>query len=240
MASVHSGRTYECATCVAVCPPAENLEPPSHDDATFESLRALQDHVKNTHPLVCQECGAHFARALYLRSHVDTQHGNSTLNERRKFACPEPGCERSFTARNNLLAHMKSFHQQPKTFICGNVCLNDLSRLSEWDGSNACGRSFTTKGNLATHVRTAHLGLAETRSQWKSTTTDNGSTAGDNNRDLLRLTGSGYEQDCNVVCPFEDCFSRYCRISDIHIHLEIDHGLEKRQAQRFRGNGDTA
>lgn len=197
----------------------------------FTSLHALQSHIRKSHPPVCEECGSQFTKPWDLRNHHDAQHKGLTVNERRKFPCLESGCGRSFTARNNLAAHVKNFHRHPKAFICGNEDLRDSNRLSNWDGSNACGRSFSTKGNLVEHVRTSHLGFELSRKTNKLRNPTSFKTQipiSKERLDLLRLTGSGYGSGRKFDCPSQDCSSRFTRQDELHRHIEIYHASKSR------------
>lgn len=163
IASAHSARKYGCAICSNITQQERVNAPTDNESLGFTSLLALQSHIRSEHPPECQECGCKFARRVDLQMHIDAQHKCLAVGERRKYSCLEPGCGRSFTAKNNLNAHVRNSHQQPRAFICGSVNPNALSQVPDWDGSDACGRSFSTRGNLVEHIRTIHLGLESGR-----------------------------------------------------------------------------
>ena len=241
IASAHSARTYDCAICSNITQAERINAPTNHESPNFTSLLELQSHIRSEHPPTCQECGSKFARRFDLQVHIDAQHKGFTVDERKKHQCLEPGCGRSFTAKNNLAAHVRNFHQQPRAFICGRVDPNTLSRIPDWDGSDACGRSFSTKGNLVEHIRMLHLGLESgkrNRSQ-KGTVSGEASMARGKPSKLLQLTGSGYKNLRTLECPFEDCVYRFCKEFDLQRHLQMHHGLQESDAQMFRADADA-
>ena len=60
---------------------------------------------------------------------------NKNIKESKKFTCPFKSCQRSYTLKNILLAHLRT-HYGIKPFVC-----------------SYCGKSFNEKGNLKTHIR---------------------------------------------------------------------------------------
>ena len=241
VASAHSGRKYNCAICSDTTQQKSIERAIEHESPSFASLPALQSHIRREHPPTCQECGCKFVRLFELRLHIDSQHGGLTVDERKHYSCLEPGCGRSFTAKNNLAAHIKNFHRQPKAFVCGGVDPNTLNRASSWDGSGACGRSFSTKGNLVEHIRTFHIGLEPGKAkpaQNESITRISPSTQGKTSN-LLQLTGSGYENGRVIECPFQNCAYRFCKKFDLQRHLQIYHSFQEPKALIFGADAST-
>lgn len=60
---------------------------------------------------------------------------NKSIKEPKKFICPFKNCQKSYTLKNILLAHLRT-HYGIKPFVC-----------------TYCNKSFNEKGNLKTHVR---------------------------------------------------------------------------------------
>lgn len=65
-------------------------------------------------------------------------HRNLSLETPKRFPCTEPGCEKSFTRRYNLSAHLRC-HRSEKPFACGE-----------------CDFRFARKHDLTRHVRSLH------------------------------------------------------------------------------------
>ena len=240
--SVHSGRIYRCTVCDDNIP--LNTDGISYDNerVTFPTLLALQAHIRVDHPPTCEECDSKFRSASDLAMHIDAQHATLEIDERRKHPCLEPGCGRSFTQKGNLVTHMKNFHSEDKAFVCGNVDLKTLTRIENWDGSNACGRSMSTKGNLVEHIRAVHLGLEPSRkARRKQKAADAKASASQAKPSTIKLlTGSGYEVGRSFECLLHDCDYRFQREYDLQRHLEHHHGLAELEIQMLRADADLS
>ena len=168
--------------------------------------------------------------------HVEAKHANLTIEERRKYPCLEPDCGRSFTQKGNLVTHMNNFHLENKMFVCGHTDPGTLTRINDWDGSNACGRSMSTKGNLIEHIRTVHLGFEPSRkAQRKQKAVDAKASAHPPKPSTVELlTGSGYEFRRELVCLVHDCGYRFYRDYDLQRHLEHHHALKESEIKALR------
>ena len=60
---------------------------------------------------------------------------NKNIKEPKKFICPFKNCQKMYSLKNILLAHLRT-HYKIKPFIC-----------------SYCNKSFNEKGNLKTHIR---------------------------------------------------------------------------------------
>ena len=70
---------------------------------------------------------------LFLQIYI--AYKNKNVKEPKKFICPFKNCQKSYTLKNILLAHLRT-HYGIKPFVC-----------------TYCNKCFNEKGNLKTHVR---------------------------------------------------------------------------------------
>ncbi|KAG0349001.1 Plasma membrane t-SNARE, secretory vesicle fusion [Podila humilis] len=68
----------------------------------------------NLRQFVCAQCGRAFSRLFNLNTHERT-HDRSKA---RLFACPEQGCKKSFTRKNDLQRHQVSIHKVTHIYSC--------------------------------------------------------------------------------------------------------------------------
>lgn len=194
--------------------------------------------MRDIHPPTCEVCGSQFSKPSELALHAEIHIAGS--KERRKYPCLEPGCGKSFTQKSNLVTHINDFHVEHKTFVCGEVDPRTLTRIENWDGSDACGRSLSSKGNLIQHIRTVHLRLEPSRkagrkqkaASVKASTSDRASSTMD------LLTGKGYDVGRKLECQVEGCDYRFRKEYDMHRHLDIYHGLTRSEMQLTQAHAD--
>ena len=240
--TVHSGRIYSCTVCDGKIPIDIGAMAYAHTRVTFSTLSALQAHIRIDHPPTCQECGSTSKSSSELAIHIETHHTLMNVDQRRKHLCPEPGCGRSFTQKNNLVTHMNNFHLEHKTFVCGDIDLSTLSRIEGWDGSNACGQAMSTKGNLVEHIRTVHLGLQQSRKGRRKQMAANAKAFANQAypSSMELLTGAGYVTGRDLECLISDCEYRFQRDYDLQRHLESHHRLAKPDMQLPRAGADPS
>lgn len=224
----HSGLRYFCDICAS---PQEDVDmihvlPP----VSFASYLDLQDHIKTEHLPTCATCGHVCDTNRALRAHMDIEH--SSLSDRQRFECDQPGCDRKFTKKGNLKVHIQTVHAKAKSFVCGQHDLSKSNKIDGWTGAG-CGMSFGTKGSLEGHIRTQHLGISGTphsSSKAKSGKTDRPrsrnahglpSTVG---KATSNLTGFAYEETRPLACLEQSCPHRFSREYDLATHLELQHG----------------
>lgn len=243
---VHGVKTFVCTICLLhgteIIPGQEDRQGHGHGQeyggahSAFATHAALQAHIASEHPPTCADCGLKCTSQSALKSHVEVIHGAFGVDERKIYACPEADCGRAFTKRGNLNAHIQISHVG-KRFVCGVVDVQTLNHIESWDGSNGCGEASTSKRNLERHIRTAHLGLGpigQVRKQERD-----GSLGLSVQRDqvsaLMRLTGSGYEDESgrNIACLIQGCEHRFYRNYDLDIHLQSRHGLADLEIQEM-------
>lgn len=231
-ARLHGSRRFWCTVCSPNGPEmAEESGEKEIEGAAFSTYADLQAHIGIKHPPTCLECGRRCASQRELKKHIEVKHGSQAMDERRTHICPKPGCGRGFTKKNNLTVHIQTVHGQ-KRFVCGAVDPSNLKKVGDWDGAGACGTSFTSKSNLEEHIRIAHLGLKRTQKRKRTTGEDDIVETGPPAKkapisSLLRLTGSGYENESGryIPCLLPSCPYRFMRMYDLSIHLSHRHGL---------------
>ncbi|KAL8806503.1 MAG: hypothetical protein Q9182_001285 [Xanthomendoza sp. 2 TL-2023] len=231
---VHGGQRFWCSICIleSSSKDASISHGSSEDIAGFSTYAQLQEHIKMRHPPECGICGLVCSSQRELKSHVEVRHGTLSVDDRKTYRCPEPGCVRAFTKRGNLNIHIEATHKSKK-YICGVVPRESLNNVEGWDGLNACGRAVTTKGSLQTHIRTVHMGIERRRRRKTKTAEDDpidyydGQTS-----NLMMLTGAGYDDDSrrHIPCLMPDCNFRFSRGYDLQNHLTTRHGLVEDEA----------
>jgi general transcription factor IIIA len=192
----------------------------------FQSYADLQTHIKLVHPPTCSTCGKACETNRALMAHMDIEH--SSLTDRQRFECTEPGCGRKFTKAGNMKVHIQTVHAKTKKFICGEFDLTKSRKVEGWQGQG-CGYSFGTKANLEEHVRTQHLNMpGTTRPNQKNTSQSNSrlqSPALNKIDDTAAslLTGYGYEKDRPIACLEPNCPQRFMRNFDLETHMDMVH-----------------
>lgn len=226
-ARCHSGARYFCEICVPN--EAEDTTMDGAEDTAstvtplvgFPSYAELQTHIKIVHPPTCDTCGKACESNKALLAHMDIEH--SSLTDRQRFECPEPGCGRKFTKAGNMKVHIQTVHAKTKRFICGQFDLSKSKKVAGWDGAG-CDFSFGTKANLEEHVRTQHLNLPGTvrpNQKTKAPSSRRAKKADDVAASML--TGFGYEKDRPIACLEKSCPQRFMRKGDLETHMDMVH-----------------
>lgn len=238
--SVHSDKIYYCTICNGDVLDRTKTALTQNEPVTFPNLLALQAHIRDQHPHTCQDCGTTYRHPYELAMHVEAKHEVIEVDKRRKYPCHEAGCGRSFTQKSNLVTHIKNFHLETKTFVCGHVDPKTLTLIEDWDGSDACGRTMSTKGNLIQHIRTVHLGLEpshKARRKQKAANAKNSAKKVTSSAMEL-LTGSGYEHGRKLECLVQNCNYRFQRDYDLQRHLKSYHRLAELEIQMLHTKAD--
>ncbi|KAI8604701.1 hypothetical protein EDD21DRAFT_300510 [Dissophora ornata] len=106
---------------------------------TTNPLKRKSDEIKQDgvdlesppRQFACSQCGRAFSRLFNLNTHERT-HDRSKA---RLFACPEQGCKKSFTRKNDLQRHQISIHGVTNIFSC-----------------QKCSKAFSKRDELRRHV----------------------------------------------------------------------------------------
>ncbi|OXA47383.1 PR domain zinc finger protein 5 [Folsomia candida] len=101
---------------------------------------ALSSHVAKIHGNrirpACSICNKTLSNQANLRKHLDTVHNME--EDRPRFPCGFPGCEKSYLTKGDLTKHVKAGHvENPVRFPC-----------------TRCGKEFKTRAYLGRHVST--------------------------------------------------------------------------------------
>ncbi|KAL8842656.1 MAG: hypothetical protein Q9170_000431 [Blastenia crenularia] len=213
---------------------------PEEGTAGFSTYAEMQEHIKSCHPPHCEVCGLICKSQHDLKKHMEVRHGPSSVDERRLYPCPEPGCGRAYTKKGNLMVHIQSAHMAKK-YVCGEVQLGSLNRIDGWEGLNACGRALSTKGSLENHIRTVHMDMGRRRQKRPNKNrSDPAEEQHVHDINLSKLTGVGYEK-CggrHIVCSMPECGFRFGRGYDLQVHLISRHALPEHEAKEMIANAD--
>jgi general transcription factor IIIA len=227
----HSGARYFCQICVPdeveenVMDEADDNMSLASPQVGFPSYTELQAHIKLVHPPTCGTCGKACETNRALLAHMDIEH--SSLTDRQRFECTEPGCGRKFTKAGNMKVHIQTVHAKTKKFVCGEFDLTKSKKVEGWQGTG-CGYSFGTKANLEEHVRTQHLNLpGTTRPNQKNASQSHSrlqpAALKETNEAASLLTGYGYEKDRPIACLEAGCPQRFMRNFDLETHMDLFH-----------------
>ena len=238
---IHGTRTFSCIICSTQPIEFEGVSDGGKEYA-FPTHAALQGHIANEHPPTCMQCGLKCASQSALKSHVEVLHGVLGIDARRMHVCPDADCERAFTKKGNLNAHIQICHTG-KRFVCGDVDLKSLRHVEDWNGSDACGEASTSKRNLERHIRAIHLGLGPIGKPRKMNKLESCTTSVHEYQvsTLTRLTGIGYECESgrSIACLVQSCENRFHRQYDLESHLQSRHGLTDLEIQGMLIQGKT-
>jgi general transcription factor IIIA len=228
-------RTYICIMCAAPGSEFEEVTTATgvvmvaKEPLAFTTFQELTAHSNEVHPPICPECSLKCKTKEILKSHIVTVHSNP--EDRPKFPCPRPGCERVFNKENNLKVHIRAVHEQRKNFFCNASFFTDSKKadLKAWDGKNACEAPFGAKSSLEQHVRTHHLGL-QNRKQTRKIAKSKAKPAPSA---LRLLTGLGFDGGRNVPCLVHDCYYNFFLDRDLRRHLRAVHEMEEHEIEEM-------
>ncbi|PHH62586.1 hypothetical protein CDD81_6901 [Ophiocordyceps australis] len=184
----HGQVRFWCAECEAT-----TAQDGSQQRVGFTTQLLLEAHLRLEHQN-CIFCDYASASKYELQQHIETHHSGKTVAQRKTHACTHAGCDKRFTKKSNLSAHMRTIHQGLR-FVCGQVLLSGPD-YQGWSNDQGCGDSFKTKANLENHVRFHHLGQKRVR-----LSRSNVGTGIDAVDALSGFTSQGSHVDANAAAP---------------------------------------
>lgn len=240
----HRADRFSCTVCKET-----GSEDGQEHDLTFADYAGFKAHNKIVHPPICNNCGRKCRSSKELARHFEMLHGAQDVNERKVYICSEPDCNRKYTTKSNLTAHVRQGHKTSRTVICKDVDRSTLKRVAGWDGSNACEKACLSKRALEEHIRTIHMGLPpqKARNHQASSKPPSGSQTEPRTKAIGLLTGTAYTEGPgrNISCLVLDCDFKFVREYDLERHLQARHHLSGNEIEclrlkslaPFEGNG---
>ncbi|EEY22680.1 zinc finger protein [Verticillium alfalfae VaMs.102] len=204
--------------------------------AGFDSQGALRNHTKRDHSepsFWCDECeleadpsGDRPPRRCKgqaeLERHVELYHSGIPLEARKTIPCAWPGCDKKFTKKSNLNAHVRSAHEGLR-FVCGQAEHATTADLAAWPREQGCGTAFVTKGNLEAHIRHVHLGIERPVPAPLADRDDDDVGTAAAHQKRRRTTTTVMDQvagtDRSIACTMPHCTERFFRAHDLDLHL---------------------
>jgi general transcription factor IIIA len=203
---------------------------------SFKSDFKLQTHINKEH-ILCPDCDLQVGSKHALKKHIETQHSGISLEERKNILCLIEGCDKSFTKKSNLKAHIAGAHNRHR-YSCGTWDVSNVEGLMGWDSKDGCGKQYVNKVDLENHVRTVHFGLPDLL---KAGRMRNNSIEydGEGNEKKKKggtkpykpsiadeICGIAYEKDPRrtIRCVFSDCPYKFIRDYDLQVHLRANSG----------------
>ncbi|KAF9430600.1 hypothetical protein BGZ94_005773 [Podila epigama] len=107
-----------CSTSGTIAAATDNKNPLKR-----KSSDEMQAGEESSRQFACAQCGRAFSRLFNLNTHERT-HDRSKA---RLFACPEQGCKKSFTRKNDLQRHQISIHKITHIYSC-KICDTPFQR----------------------------------------------------------------------------------------------------------------
>ena len=187
----------------------------------FPTAWLLQNHIKQVHAN-CMFCGLSCNGREELEEHIEEQHSKQSLEGRKNIACTWPGCNKLFTKKSNLYAHVRQVHEGVR-FVCGTIDLSGTEDLASWPQSDGCGEGFATKASLENHVRYIHLKYERPLGTATESTSDKQGSL----TLLHELTGVGGNLRRTVHCTVPGCLQKFYNNSEREAHIQAHHVMEQ-------------
>lgn len=187
---------------------------------------------------VCDQCGKEFTGSKWLENHIENVHAyvkvyncdyqdctyktkfRCVMDDHRKrhgaikeFKCTWPKCDSEFVTKRDMFAHINFFHKSIKNYNCTwNNCtasFKDSNRLRHHLFTHTGERPYLCNfpGCCASFKQMPHL------HKHRKTHANDGQRANGSKR-----TSTGM-----IVCPIDDCNSRFPNEGDLNKHVAFDH-----------------
>lgn len=210
----HGDLRFWCDECIRHLD--ENGQP---KQTGFQTAWLLQNHMKQVHAN-CMFCGLSCNGRAELNAHIEEHHSQQSLELRKNIKCTWDGCDKTFTKKSNLYAHIRMVHEGVR-FVCGEIDLRGTEDLATWPQHQGCGEGFATKAGLENHVRYIHL---------KHERPPGPSTASKSDQEggltlLQELAGVGGKSRRTVPCTMPGCPQKFFHASEREAHIHMHHGI---------------
>lgn len=197
---VHGEIKFWCNECAVT-----TNQDGSEERVGFTTELLLQQHVKQEHQN-CIFCEYKSSSRWELEQHVEMRHSGKTVADRKTHACTYEGCDKKFTKKSNLTAHIRTAHEGFR-FVCGDVDLSGPD-FAAWTKDQGCGDKFSTKSRLEDHVRFIHLGHQRPKL----------SKPGGSQTDFIDdISGAATQAKQTIPCPH--CAETFIRYHDLDVHM---------------------
>lgn len=205
---------------------------------TFASKSELRRHQDDVHS-TCPQCLNKYSGQRELEKHMQTQHSDVSLLDRKTFICTEFGCDKSYTKQSSLNMHVQTAHHGAR-FHCDSYDLSDRPGLKTWEPENdGCDKSFHSKANLEDHVRMVHykmpskINANRKRAQRRRDDAMGGSdvefsTQPPKKRSFRQKPDAiervmGIDPRRVFLCPSDGCGRSFMRKYDLFVHQSSQH-----------------
>ncbi|QPC74252.1 hypothetical protein HYE68_005004 [Fusarium pseudograminearum] len=178
----------------------------------FTTEVLLQAHVRQEHQN-CIFCDFKPVSRWDLEKHVEMHHSGQSVEDRKNIPCPFDECNKKFTKKSNLNAHIRTAHEKFR-FVCGEVDLSG-AELPGWTNDQGCGDKFSTKGRLEDHIRYSSKHLGEERPKLSKPEPSQEVNLID------ELSGAATQADRTISCPH--CYEAFVRYHDRDTHVDLFH-----------------
>ncbi|KAK7749306.1 hypothetical protein SLS62_008275 [Diatrype stigma] len=176
----------------------------------------------------CMFCGQSCNGRAELDQHIEEHHSQQSLELRKNIKCTWDGCDKTFTKKSNLYAHIRMVHEGVR-FVCGEIDLRGTEDLATWPQHQGCGEGFATKAGLENHVRYIHLKLERPQGPGTAPKSDQG----DGLTLLQELAGVGDKSRRTVPCTVPGCIQKFFNAGEREAHIHMQHGIGYGNEQAF-------
>ena len=178
-------------------------------EANNRNVKETLDLVNQTIKVLSTSGQTLLTEQQMLQNGVATIEAESAESKSKKpYHCPHPGCNKAFTWKSNLTAHLHIHDpQRRKNYVCNypdcGKAFYDMQHLRQHQWIHIrkpdayvchhpnCGKKYNTYGGLQLHIRGHH------------------------------------KNDKRYVCAYENCRKSFVRRSDLHLHTLRVHQQEK-------------
>lgn len=209
----HGEETHFCSPCMDRIQDDPSLV--DKIECGFTTKVLLELHIRHEH-LNCVFCGdgVPFAGQYELERHIDLNHTEETVKDRKTVPCDWEGCKKKFVKRGNMLQHRRTAHEGVR-YECGKVNTNEIPGLEAWDWqTQGCGQLFTSKVGATDHALYMHLGAQRPAYEHQR--------PGRPKKEyslLDEISGVTDLERRPIACTVTGCKARFIRYADMDKHI---------------------